>query len=92
MIEAKQNAKQRIRLSEKHRMYNKARKSAIATRMKKVMTCTPVRCVCAPRQLGQPKGVAVCAKPRLGSRTQRLQIWRRDTQNGDVCPRGATAL
>lgn len=35
-MEAKQNSIQRIRLSEKHRMYNKARKSAIATRMKKV--------------------------------------------------------
>ena len=36
MIEAAQNSKQRIRLNEKTRMYNKARKSAIATRMKKV--------------------------------------------------------
>jgi small subunit ribosomal protein S20 len=35
-VVAKQNATQRIRLSEKERMYNKARKSAVATRMKKV--------------------------------------------------------
>ncbi len=35
-VEAAQNAVQRIRLSEKQRMYNKARKSAVATRMKKV--------------------------------------------------------
>ena len=33
---AKQNAKQRERLSEKQRQYNKARKSAVATRMRKV--------------------------------------------------------
>ena len=33
---AKQNAKQRERLSEKQRVYNKARKSAIGTRMRKV--------------------------------------------------------
>ncbi|KAK9820456.1 hypothetical protein WJX72_010566 [[Myrmecia] bisecta] len=36
LVEAKQNAKQRIRLSEKARVYNKAHKSAISTRMKKV--------------------------------------------------------
>lgn len=36
VIEAKQNAKQRERLSEKQRVYNKARKSAVGTRMKKV--------------------------------------------------------
>ncbi len=35
-IFAKQNAKQRERLSEKQRVYNKARKSAIGTRMRKV--------------------------------------------------------
>ena len=33
---AKQNAKQRERLSEKQRQYNKSRKSAVATRMRKV--------------------------------------------------------
>ena len=33
---AKQNAKQRERLAEKQRQYNKARKSAAATRMRKV--------------------------------------------------------
>lgn len=49
VIEAKQNAKQRIRLSEKHRMYNKARKSAIATRMKKVTCCTCVIVVYTPQ-------------------------------------------
>ena len=36
-IVAAQNAKQRQRLSEKQRLYNKDRKSAVATRMKKVM-------------------------------------------------------
>jgi len=33
---AKQNALQRQRLAEKQRVYNKARKSAVATRIKKV--------------------------------------------------------
>ncbi|KAK9846286.1 hypothetical protein WJX81_001011 [Elliptochloris bilobata] len=33
---AKQNAKQRERLAEKQRQYNKSRKSAVATRMRKV--------------------------------------------------------
>jgi len=33
---AKQNAKQRERLAEKQRQYNKARKSAVATRIRKV--------------------------------------------------------
>lgn len=36
---AKQNAKQRERLSEKQRQYNKSRKSAVATRMRKVCYC-----------------------------------------------------
>ncbi|BDA41443.1 probable 30S ribosomal protein S20 [Coccomyxa sp. Obi] len=36
VVEAKQNAKQRERLSEAHRVYNRARKSAVATRIKKV--------------------------------------------------------
>ncbi len=36
VVEAKQNAKQRERLSEAQRVYNKARKSAVATRIKKV--------------------------------------------------------
>lgn len=36
VVEAKQNAKQRERLSEAERVYNKARKSAVATRIRKV--------------------------------------------------------
>ncbi len=35
LVEAKQNAKQRERLSEAQRVYNKARKAAVATRIKK---------------------------------------------------------
>lgn len=35
-VEAKQNSKRRERTAEKARMRNKARKSAISTRMKKV--------------------------------------------------------
>lgn len=42
-MEAKQNSLQRIRLNEKLRMRNKARKSAIATRMKKVGLIVVVR-------------------------------------------------
>lgn len=36
VVFAKQNALQRQRLAEKQRVYNKARKSAVATRIKKV--------------------------------------------------------
>jgi ribosomal protein S20 len=36
LVEAKQNSLKRQRTSEKSRMYNKSRKSEIATRMKKV--------------------------------------------------------
>ena len=38
VVFAKQNALQRQRLAEKQRVYNKARKSAVATRIKKVST------------------------------------------------------
>ena len=37
-IEAKQNSLKRQRTTDRNRMYNKSRKSEIATRMKKVMT------------------------------------------------------
>ena len=37
-IVAAQNAKQRQRLIEKQRVYNKDRRSAVATRMKKVLS------------------------------------------------------
>lgn len=36
VVEAKQNSLKRQRVAEKSRMYNKSRKSEIATRMKKV--------------------------------------------------------
>jgi hypothetical protein len=43
-VEAKQNAKQRQRLSEKQRVYNRARKSAVATRVKKASFLHPPLC------------------------------------------------
>lgn len=45
IVEAKQNAKQRQRLSEKQRIYNKARKSAVATRVKKVAATSAQCCL-----------------------------------------------
>ena len=45
---AKQNAKQRERLSEKQRQYNRSRKSAVATRMRKVCMGGRARCTCEP--------------------------------------------
>ena len=41
-VEAKQNSLKRQRTAEKARMYNKAHKSEIATRMKKVLTALDV--------------------------------------------------
>lgn len=45
-VVAKQNSLKRQRTSEKARVYNKAHKSAVATRMKKVCTClSPMQCL-----------------------------------------------
>ena len=43
VVFAKQNALQRQRLAEKQRVYNKARKSAVATRIKKVCMARRMR-------------------------------------------------
>lgn len=73
---AKQNAKQRERLAEKQRQYNKARKSAVATRIRKVCArggavrpplttwalarTTPFRCTAGQRATGRPLSSAGC--------------------------------